>query len=488
MTAPIAPARGEPCGGPGRRLSSAAGCAEEKERARWRALVFMWGLFLLLTMTVGRESAYTQPIIWGGAGLIALRTLVVWLRARPVLPREWRYFAVFLAWALLGGINVQDSNLFFRYLSLAAEFAAVVVLLGLAISRAGTSRWLWIAFIAATLYNLRAETTRETRAAVQLLDARNEQRVEGKTTNPNALGYLAFGGSFGALVLAGEVKRKVWWVPIGMAWAICTFVVVLTASRGALMVTAISVVLWLWRGLPLLMRVRGASVLAFGIVAFGLYQVGRYIGEETYVGTRIVKGTEGKDESANVRGTLISIAIRIATENPIAGVGLGQFPIASGTGLYAHNEVAELIATTGFVGAALYYVVYWRAWRRLWRVLKAPLRPRERYAAEMARILLIAVFVSGVTFRQNFLAVDSFFLFGIAVGMSCRLEEQVRRLLVSTAGWRQSTRSARVRLIAAGIDVAGAADDLRVGKGQSPGGPAPRQEARLGWLPGGREG
>ncbi len=66
-------------------------------------------------------------------------------------------------------------------------------------------------------------------------------------------------------------------------------------------------------------------------------------------------GVERSGQSIEDRMNLVSIAWDVANQYPF-GVGLNNF--AEISGVYAHSNYMELLATTGFIGVLLYYICY----------------------------------------------------------------------------------------------------------------------------------
>ena len=60
-------------------------------------------------------------------------------------------------------------------------------------------------------------------------------------------------------------------------------------------------------------------------------------------------------------------------ENPLAGVGLGNFQVVSGLGAYSHSDYIEVASNTGIIGFILYFSIYGMIlWRLLWLVRNPP--------------------------------------------------------------------------------------------------------------------
>lgn len=454
------PSKGDQAGVRGERLALPI--------RRWRRVAFVWGLYFLSVATVGRFEDWMQRIIWYGGGFVGCVTLLEWHRSGGQILREVKLLVGFLLVAAAGYGMAIDESAYLEHLKLAMEFALLVAFVGVTVARAGSARWLWIAFILATGFNLREEIVNppQTRAPVVVgVSGQVQERAEGRTGNANALGYMAFAGAFGSLALARSRKERRWWPVLAAAGVVCVYTLLLTASRGAFVALALTVVLWAVRCLPVLIgRKTGRSVLVAGALFVSLYGLRVALGG-TYLGARMTSGTSGEDSSANVRGELFLAALRLLAESPVFGVGLGQFPIASGTGYYAHNELAELLGTVGLLGTGLFYAMYFVCWRGLSRIDASRLGQGGRYDLEITKTLLIVLMASGVLFRPNFLSIDSMFLIAVAVGLRHGLEAVARtarlraplRGPASTLGY--PSRSGVTRDVAngpAGIEVSSA--------------------------------
>ena len=78
------------------------------------------------------------------------------------------------------------------------------------------------------------------------------------------------------------------------------------------------------------------------------------------------------DNSLDIRSSLRKHAIQCFYENPLFGVGIGQFRFYSasqgGADLYAHNNWLELLADVGIIGFLLFYMNYFVAFIKAYRV------------------------------------------------------------------------------------------------------------------------
>jgi len=394
-----------------------------REQRTWSRLTMVWAFYYFLAFTLGNVPEYMQKTIWFGASLVGLATVpVFWRHVRlRHLPREGGLLAIFWLWTLTGFIIATDLDLFSRYLKLIAELTVVVTLLATVLGRSGEARWFYLAFLGVAI--VRVFTVGEPISVERIADTQPVARI----ASANAVGYYSAMGILSVLGLLKETRKPWQWAVLVAGGGLCFYGVVLSASRGAFAVLIATAILW-----PTLCLVGGSrfkmkAVLGALVVFILAYWTFQFVIQDTYMGTRFVRSTHMEDRSTRVRFDLVFIGLRIFAENPIFGCGLGQFGIASETGYYAHNEVAEILSTTGLPGFLIYFSVYVLAWRRPARSLEGPCDSRFAYRVNMARMILLIMLLSGSLSRPNFISQDTMFLLALVVGTS-HWAERTRRV------------------------------------------------------------
>lgn len=68
--------------------------------------------------------------------------------------------------------------------------------------------------------------------------------------------------------------------------------------------------------------------------------------------------TGNKDSSDLVRSKMIALSMQFFYEKPILGHGFNNFGALSGMGSYSHNNMTELLVSTGIVGFIVFYIPY----------------------------------------------------------------------------------------------------------------------------------
>ena len=384
---------------------------EIKER-RWRRLAILWSLYYLLMFTVGLKPQYTQLTIWWGGALVGLLTLpTIWRQVRfKDVPLEGLLLGGFFLWALTGIFVARDMAKFQRFIQLIFEFVLVFNAVALILKNSGGFKWLFLAFVGAAAYRI---VNVGAPIGIDQLISTGEAvaRIEGA----NAVGFCSALGVVGTVALLGETRSL--WIRGSLVFAglFSAYGILLSASRSAF--TALMLVALLWPTLCLLGtrftvgKLIGAVVIL--LLCHWAYQV---ILLNTNMGVRFLQSTQMEDGSTQERFNLVQSALGVFLKNPVFGCGLGQFGVASGTGYYAHNEVAELLATLGLPGVFLYYGAYFSIWRRLARSLRLHRDPLVRYRINISRMAVLILLITGALSRINFLSQETFFLLAIAVG------------------------------------------------------------------------
>lgn len=128
------------------------------------------------------------------------------------------------------------------------------------------------------------------------------------------------------------------------------------------------------------------------------------------------------------------------------GVGVGAYPMAemgnSGYWRTAHNSILELTVELGLVGGALFLLLFWRAWRVLGIVMRAPaegppgrgppaaapVSERWRIHAQHLRGTLIGILATGFFLSQAY-ALVIYAVMAIAAALEARYAPRTRAVL-----------------------------------------------------------
>ncbi|WP_225837914.1 O-antigen ligase [Streptomyces sp. NK08204] len=209
-------------------------------------------------------------------------------------------------------------------------------------------------------------------------------RLTGLGLNPNYVGAVL---ALALVATIGLARFHRTWVWLGPA-VVCTSALVETRSRGAFLMAAVGLAGVLLAGRPVRYKVLIALALIVATQALpeALDSVqGDLTGSRT--STELTANTEVRKQAA-------ALALRVALDHPLRGIGYGLFPeyarTSSTLGIYidTHNDYLRLAAETGSVTLALLVALLWLGLVR-------------RYAADHSILQsLCAAFAVGLLFAN----------------------------------------------------------------------------------------
>jgi O-antigen ligase len=196
---------------------------------------------------------------------------------------------------------------------------------------------------------------------------------KGILENPNDLAInIAINFPLAVAFLLGEkgALRKVFWT---VSLGAMLYAVVATYSRSGMVALGITTLICLWefaiKGRRVMLLVAAAVVGAIGL--------GVMLGTPHYL-LRLESMVLGNIQGANDHGSLegrkelLLASIRIALQNPVLGVGPGNFAAVSGFWQPAHNTYTGLAAETGFTGLFLFLLMMGLSMRKTAAIRKLP--------------------------------------------------------------------------------------------------------------------
>jgi len=135
------------------------------------------------------------------------------------------------------------------------------------------------------------------------------------------------------------------------------------------------------------------------------------------------------DESNRNRLQLWSAAWELIVSNPLMGVGPGQFPEASGLGVFPHNGFLSILAEFGLLGFSFYAAI-------VFCVLLKSIRQETLWTSLVMAVALLPIVATGVWERQAilfaclaFVGTDQFQSIGSRPAMILYARKQPERLI-----------------------------------------------------------
>ncbi|MCH8799794.1 MAG: O-antigen ligase family protein [Chloroflexi bacterium] len=321
---------------------------------------------------------------------VATTTAVVEKRPFLFFP-ESLFLILWLCYSLLPSMGAQDLDLAYIRMRQMVQIIVIVLL------SVNVMIWYGRTAIFAFVFFASAVSAYLTSLAgfgfgvideVVLQELNSVDRVVGTHGNANKFGLILLQAQLAALFFGVQAKNLYARLAAALAFVVLAIAVINTGSRTALvgMIIVIFGLVWVFRVWKIRHMVR--ALLMMGVI--GLVGTVTYLSleESDAVGDRLdsfLENEQVKDRyenllrlfgsfgdtdaidntvegSASERSRLMEDAWDVAIGAPL-GLGLDNFRVHSG--LYAHSNYFELLATTGFPGLALYIALYIFMLRRL---------------------------------------------------------------------------------------------------------------------------
>jgi len=296
----------------------------------------------------------------------------------------------FAVWSTLTIIEARDPAFAWtRALTRIQMIGLFFVAINTCMSKEAAKMFMWSLFLSAVVGSVGGLILPEARFA-----AAGRLSLAGEQVNTYAKSLVP--GIMLMPYVVSQVRHRVLrWLLVGVV--VVVFVALLRTGSRAVFAGALAGVLvgvFTYRGVSLVRRIPlGIGVLAgIGVVValgFFLNLWGAEFGER-------LQALSEKGLKLGGRDILYSRALRMGLENPIMGVGVGNYvyeTLKLGTGgrhgiSVVHNDFLSHFAETGFPGLFLYVAMLLAITRDAWRVADARLR------SGLLAILFVAVFAS----------------------------------------------------------------------------------------------
>ena len=342
--------------------------------------------------------------IAGIFALIALLSAIKRVRQRP--PREVIYLVLLLTQACLGVpfSPVYRGGAFQTTLDF-AKVVPIVIVIALTVGSLRRLRGLLLIQSASVAIIAVVAVWKGHTWGGRLADV-----LQGNYSNPNDLAFsvvLTLPLCLAFLFTARNRIIKLMWI---MAMMVMVYVVFLSASRAGLLSLIVATAVCVWE-----FAVRGRRryllpVIAVTGILFWVYASG---GLQTRLNSTFQSAAQGEDEaygSSQQRKELLIRSLKVTAEHPVFGIGLGNFPIISGSWLVTHNSYTQMSSEAGVPAFVLYILILWRGFRNL-IVVKRLARARSKTALWAGALLAsLSAFVVGSFFASEAYQFFTYFL------------------------------------------------------------------------------
>lgn len=320
-------------------------------------------LIFMLYLEWFKEAFYTIDILM--YGLLVALTVVLFIDMKKtgnikkvVFPSILKmYFCLLLFSFITGVFIVVNQELFISFIVRLAVFSCLCMECHYIIQRDNSVKWLLNIFIICALFcsfQTVVNGVSYTGGAVITMSHHN---------NPNKLGIIMVFGAMAALYDKISLDKK----PVIYFFMILSFIYVtmLAASRKSFVSILFIFLIWIinyWQysfSLKMVIKkLKNIALFSAFFVLSLLLLMEKY--ESTALFIRMT--TFLTQEGMNTRLQLYRDAIDMWKDNPILGVGYGQFGVLNsftnnlGTFYYSHSTYAELLSCTGIIGFLIFFI------------------------------------------------------------------------------------------------------------------------------------
>lgn len=234
-----------------------------------------------------------------------------------------------------------------------------------------------------------------------------DEGVTGLTANPNEYGYNLLLCSVAPLYFWKNSSSLIKRLIIISLLTIFLSGIISSASRKAFLGFVLLITLWLWVCYSKQLLKRLSLIFPIILAVGALYFVTDYMLSNTYMGKRF-KGTHidatknmSLEEREEKRISFYKQGIKLIIQNPVFGIGLGNFKVFSVFGKESHSEFIEVITSTGIIGAFLYFFIFFLLWHRIKKIQIRTEDPLILYKIRLFKVIVIVILVVGFG-RLNF--------------------------------------------------------------------------------------
>lgn len=204
-----------------------------------------------------------------------------------------------------------------------------------------------------------------------------EQRIEEGIITANTYGYYVFTGLWSLFLLytnrLNNAYRKIYVIIIIVASIFSLWLIVASASRGAAIIVSLLIggnifIITVISKKRILKKIFVSILFFVSIFYFAVFFTNRFL-NDSYLLVRFLD----LNERVTPRAYHFNKAIEIGLDNPILGVGAGNYAVVPKLieeGSFSHNSFAEAFANFGLIGVFIYFMIYYSLLRRILKNLK----------------------------------------------------------------------------------------------------------------------
>lgn len=234
------------------------------------------------------------------------------------------------------------------------------------------------------------------------IDLSESNRAEDSVLNANTYGYFIFNGLFSLFILynSSKPKTKLRYIIFALTiiGSIYSFqLVLISASRGASIIISLLIIGNIFITFFLFKKGFLKKFFFLAIIFFGFIYLLEYLNSNYLKDSFLVQRFDLLDENGTPREFHVKKAIEIGLENPILGVGAGNYaiiPKSHEQGSFSHNTYAEIFANFGLFGVLSYLIFIFSIFLKIKRLHKFLAREEKIVVYQILLYLFIFIIYS----------------------------------------------------------------------------------------------
>ncbi len=251
-------------------------------------------------------------------------------------------------------------------------------------------------------------------------------RVYSIITNPNTIGQQAIPYIGFLVYIFIETKNRSLRIALVVLMIFAAATIIFTGSRKGVLGLGLAIALYYVFQTARKGRLRMKDFLLSTLLIVVILILVPIILNETLAGKRLLEFMlDPMSEQKRINMYIDGWGMFL--DNPIFGVGLGNYRLVSPYQGAAHSDYMEILAGTGLVGFGLYFSMYFVGFARLLRVRNLPLNSKEKHHVKM----LLALFLVEVALnfgRSVYISPYHSFVLMTYFGYAYGLELKFKRL------------------------------------------------------------
>jgi O-antigen ligase len=379
-------------------------------------IVVLCGLMctFLVGITIADNLYYPMRHINRVVGaLLVLLALHYYINRKFSVPVEVALYLFFICWSGITGLAVAvDTNLLIGYLQLLIQLWFLIIA---ATAFAMLQGNLVIHFFSILFTGMYMVTYSFLSGDYQsAADAEAQVRASSIVSNANSFASYLLYGTMGLFYFFGTIKTRFMKPIILIIPPVFALGLVISGSRKSFIALFFFLLAWMWYCYRKKVLRNLSSFLLIVLLIIGVVLLTEYMYTQTFMGERFRRNLENP-EVDTTRKRLYMGGFEVFIENPIAGVGLGNYTIVSGLGKETHSDYMEILATTGLVGAMIFFPIYLIIWLRLSKLRKQTTDSSEIYSIGIFKAILLTLLLLGFG-RPNFNSIPTIIILSGIIG------------------------------------------------------------------------